>query len=191
MYRLAIVWAIPFLLLYSYASAQSNTEPELPVKALHSPHKATVYSAILPGLGQVYNKKYWKVPIVYAGYGTITYFALLNQGEYRLAKEAYIYVSNKETYPTTNKYAKRYSASDLLFIRDYYRRNTELSWILLGLWHVLNIVDATVDAHFFYYDISDNISLQLQPATPLQAMPFSPEFAHLSQSQILTLKFRF
>ncbi len=149
----------------------------IPEKKAHSPHKASVYSAILPGLGQAYNKKYWKIPIVYAGFGTITYFAITNRDEYRLAKDAFVYVSNGEEYETDNKYVGRYTEADLIQIRDYYRRNMELSWIVMGLWHVLNIIDATVDAHFFDYDISENLSLHIQPAVmsrPHLASPAPP-----------------
>jgi len=157
----------------------------------HSPHKASVYSAVLPGLGQVYNKKYWKVPIVYAGVGTITYLALLNRAEYREARDAYIYVANGETYPIDNKFVGRYSASDLVQIRNYYRRNTEVSWILLGAWYILNIVDATVDAHFFDYDISESLTLQLNPASPAVMPLLQPAQNGLNTQQWVSIRFTF
>ncbi len=147
------------------ASAQEVASSDnMEIKPKHSPHKASIYSAVLPGLGQAYNKKYWKIPIVYAGFGTITYFVVTNRKEYLLAKEAFLYTTNGEVYETDNKYVGKYTEQDLTQIRDYYRRNTELSWIVMSLWYVLNIVDATVDAHFFDYDISDNLSLHLQPS---------------------------
>ncbi len=151
---------LPILLPAQVANADAASK----TKRIHSPHKASIYSAVLPGLGQAYNRKYWKIPIVYGGFGGLGYFVSINTKEYRLAKEAYAYVSSGAEYPIENKYVGRYSASDLISIRDYYRRNTELSWILSGLWYLLNIVDATVDAHFFDYDISDNLSLNIQPS---------------------------
>lgn len=156
---LLLVLLIPQVIYAQDVASQES----IAVKVKHSPHKATIYSAVLPGLGQAYNKKYWKIPIVYAGFGTIGYFAITNRNEYRLAKDAFIYVSNGYDYETDNKYIGRYNETDLIQIRDYYRRNTELSWIIMSLWYMLNIVDATVDAHFFDYDISDNLSLHLAP----------------------------
>lgn len=134
-----------------------------PVQKIHSAHKATIYSAILPGLGQFYNQKYWKIPVVYAGIGTIYYLASSNAANYRKAREAYNYVANEEEYPIDNDLVTRYSATDLQQIRDYYRRNMELSWIVMGLWYALNVIDATVDAHLFDYDIGEDLSLRIEP----------------------------
>lgn len=183
-----------FTILTFAAEGQPLKSSESPLnesEKLHSPHKASVYSAILPGLGQAYNKKYWKIPIVYAGIGTLTYFAIVNRKEYLLAKEAFIYVSNEEEYPTDNKYVGKYEANDLITIRDYYRRNTEVSWIFMGLWYVLNIVDATVDAHLFYYDISDELSVSIsQPESEINiSAPLLQ--GNLHTKQLLTLKYSF
>lgn len=170
---------------------KSSEAPLNESEKLHSPHKASVYSAILPGLGQAYNKKYWKIPIVYAGIGTLTYFAITNRKEYLLAKEAFIYVSNEEEYPIDNKYVGKYEANDLITIRDYYRRNTEVSWIFMGLWYVLNIVDATVDAHLFYYDISDELSVHMSQPESQLIMTAPPFQGNLHTKQLLTLKYSF
>lgn len=186
---------ITFFISISVYSQNKRTAKTVEIESeqRHSPHKASVYSAILPGLGQAYNQKYWKIPIVYAGIGTLTYFALTNRNEFRLAKEAFIYVSNEEDYPIDNKYVGRYTANDLITIRDYYRRNTEVSWIFLGLWYVLNIIDATVDAHLFYYDISDELSIQLIPGKGLVDPQYLPVYKNqsLSNQQLLTLKLSF
>lgn len=171
--------------------SQSVAVPPGSESRKHSPHKASLYSAVLPGLGQVYNRKYWKVPIVYAGIGTITYLALLNRFEYREARDAYIYVVNGESYPTDNKFVGRYQANDLIQIRDYYRRNTEVSWILLGVWYMLNIVDATVDAHFFDYDISENLTLQLNPSSSPLLPATHPAQNGIPTQQWISLRFTF
>lgn len=131
----------------------------------HDPKKATLYSAVLPGLGQAYNKKYWKIPIVYAGIGTIFYVATSNGNEYRNYRQAYDYKTGTNTDVSEDviSIANRYSAENLIFLRDNYRRNMELSWIIMAAWYGLNIIDATVDAHFFEYDIGDDLTLKVEP----------------------------
>ena len=131
----------------------------------HNPKRATLYSAILPGLGQAYNKKYWKIPIVYAGIGTIYYFADMNGDNYRDYRDAFDYKTGTKTDVNNDiiDIANRYSNENLITIRDYYRRNMELSWIIMALWYGLNIIDATVDAHFFEYDIGDDLTLKVEP----------------------------
>jgi len=130
----------------------------------HSPKKATIYSAVIPGLGQAYNKKYWKIPIVYTGFGVLSYFIISNRNEYLQFREAYDYVILGDTLiPINNDYVNIYSADKLIKARDYYRRNMEFSMILTGFWYILNIVDASVDAHLFDYDISDDLSLHIEP----------------------------
>lgn len=154
---------LQIVLCNRHSAGQANTAQEIDYEYVHSPHKATIYSAVLPGLGQFYNKKYWKIPIVYTGIGVIGYFALENRSEYRKASEAYIYKFNEETYEIDNDLIDRYDVDVLRDIRDYYRRNMELSYIILALWYGLNIVDATVDAHLFNYDVGDNLSVQIEP----------------------------
>ncbi len=141
----------------------------------HSPHKATIYSLVLPGLGQAYNKKYWKIPIIYAGFGFFGYSIKINHVEMKKFTEAYRYVTNKETYPIDNPYIVRYpNPSDLLRGRDFYRRKVELNIIYSGVLYLLNVVDAAVDAHFFDYDVSDNLALRLEPAIIPSQSPMLP-----------------
>lgn len=130
----------------------------------HSPHKATIYSLILPGLGQVYNKKYWKVPVIYAGFGVLGYFIKTNTDEYHKFRDAYKYVVNEETGPIDNPYVDRYEEDALKRGRDYYRRNMEVNYIFTTFWYIINVLDATVDAHFYDYNVNDNLSLELGPA---------------------------
>jgi hypothetical protein len=129
----------------------------------HSPTRAAIYSAVLPGLGQGYNRKYWKIPIVYAGFGVITYFIISNTSEYRKFREAYNYVASGDSSYIDNEYVGKYNEQQLLDSKNYYRRNMEFSYIIGGLWYILNIIDASVDAHFFDYDVSDDLSLEIDP----------------------------
>ncbi len=144
------------------AVAKSDTASSI---ARHSPRKATLYSMVLPGLGQAYNKKYWKIPIIYAGFGVFYYFIKANDSEYQKYKEAYYHalINEDGTLPPINEYEAKYETDFLLSAKNYYRRNRDLSYILTGLWYVLNIVDATVDAHLFSWEVNDDLSLRVEP----------------------------
>lgn len=150
----------------------------LPQPRLHSPKKATLYS-LVPGLGQIYNKKYWKLPIVYAGFGVTGYFAITNGQEYSKYNEAYkcaITLGDE----CTNELALKYDSDDLKTIRDYYRRNMELSYIIMGVWYVLQMLDATVDAHLYYWEVDDNLSVRVDPM--IQPVSIAPQGSNYQQT---------
>jgi len=131
-------------------------------KAKHSPKKAALFSAVLPGMGQAYNKKYWKIPVVYAGFAGLGFWIGTNTKNYREYNEAYkLRVDGDST--TIDKYVGEYGNEDLRSLKRGYRRNLDLSVILTVVWYALNIVDATVDAHLFEFDVSDNLSLRVEP----------------------------
>jgi len=133
----------------------------------HSPHKATIYSMILPGLGQAYNKKYWKIPIIYVGFGVFYYFISFNQKEYQKWRDAYYHaLVNDGSEPPVNEYEELYgSRTDILLDqKNYYRRNRDLTYIFTGIWYLLNVIDATVDAHLFTWEVDENLSLKWEPA---------------------------
>ena len=137
--------------------------PDSVLEKQHSPVKAALMSICLPGLGQVYNKKYWKVPIIYAGLGVMTYFIVTNAQSYSEYKNAYLESVNNDTTGKYQDLVNKYTAQDLLNAREYYRRNLEITCILTGVWYILNIVDAAVDAHLFTYNISKELSLKVDP----------------------------
>ena len=128
-------------------------------KTIKSAHKASILSAVVPGAGQVYNKKYWKVPIIYASLATSIFFIKDNQNKLTTYQNAYITRSNGGT----DDYIDIYNNSQLLTIVDYYERNRDVSYIIAGAIYLLNIVDASVDAHLFDFDISEDLSLNTTP----------------------------
>ncbi|MCB2220833.1 MAG: hypothetical protein KQI35_10605 [Bacteroidetes bacterium] len=131
----------------------------------HSARRATLYSMVLPGLGQAYNKKYWKIPIIYGGF-TVFYFLIqYNDTEYQLFKEAYYHKLTNEdgSEDPVNEYEEKYDEQTLLNAKNDYRRNRDLNYILSGVWYVLNIIDAAVDAHLFSWEVDDDLSLRVEP----------------------------
>ncbi len=153
-------------LFFSFAIVKAQEQDSLSVRdstrRMHSPHKAVIYSAIVPGLGQVYNKKYWKVPIIYAAGGTLVYFIKTNNTEYQRFRKAYdAVVANDPNNP--DEFNGRYSKDVLANARDYYRKYRDLSVIGIAGLYFLNIIDAMVDAYFFNFDVSDDLSLHVAP----------------------------
>lgn len=128
----------------------------------HSPRKAALLSAFIPGAGQAYNKKYWKIPVVYAAGAAGGYFIYTNHQEYKRFRQAYINKTDDD--PNTIDEYPQNSAQQLKVYRDLYRRNMEFSVILTAAAYMLQILDATVDAHLFDFDVSDNLALTIQPS---------------------------
>ncbi len=150
---------------------------EKKLEKIHSPRKATLYSAILPGLGQAYNKKYWKIPIVYIGFGAIGYFIDWNNDNYQFNKKAYRDLTDDDDNTTsyleieavkwynlenTNDFNK--FKDGLLKRQEYYHRNRDLLIISMIGFYGLNIIDASVDAHLFNFDISDDLTFNWKPS---------------------------
>ena len=129
---------------------------------IHSAKKASIYSAILPGSGQVYNKKYWKTPIIYLGIGTALYAAKWNQNEYLHYRKAFEYRTDNND-NTIDEYEDRYTETNLITIKNYYRKNRDLSYIVAAGIYLLNIIDASVSAHLFSFDVSEDLSMNIKP----------------------------
>ncbi len=151
-----------------------------------SPGKATLYSAILPGAGQVYNKAYWKVPVVYAGIGMFGYFIWFNNKHYQDYRNAYRdfiirdpnntsylrYVANGwQNVDIYGSHEKEFESA-LKNKVDYYKRYRDLSYIGMATWYVLQIVEASVDAHFSQFSVNDDLTIKLNPySRPINDSP--------------------
>lgn len=125
-----------------------------------NPKIATLLSATLPGAGQVYNEKIWKVPILYGGIITTAYFVEFNNRRYQKFKEALAIVrdpsSGTNPFPNLNQ-------DGIIRNVDYWRRNRDLCYLIFGVIYALAIVDAQVDAHLSGFDVSDDLSMKIEP----------------------------
>lgn len=128
-------------------------------KSKYKPQRAWWYSAILPGAGQVYNGKAWKVPIIYTVFIGTYYMVVDNNFKYQTFKEAY----KNYSIDGPPQWQPSYSESQLKDRKDFYRRNRDLSIIVGGLMYLLNIIDASVDANLMNFDISDDLTMSLHP----------------------------
>ena len=113
----------------------------------YNPTKAGLYSAVLPGLGQYYNKKYWKIPIVWGGIGTGVGVVLWNQKQYNRYRDAFIAQLNGQTHEFSD--IAGISAEALGRTQDRAKRQRDYAIAITGLVYILNIVDAVVDAHLY------------------------------------------
>ena len=129
----------------------------------HSAKKASIYSAIIPGYGQYYNKKYWKIPIIYTSIGTAFYIAKWNQNKYLIYKEAFQYRTDQDE-TTIDEFESIYSEANLITIKNYHRKNRDLAYIICAGFYLLNIIDASVDAHLFNFTINEDISMNIGPS---------------------------
>lgn len=123
-----------------------------------NPKKAAILAAILPGAGQVYNNKAWKVPLLYSGLAIDIYFIGFNNRRYNVFNDALDAFDKGDAsqFPSLNREA-------LVRNIDYWRRNRDLTILLLGVIYALNIVDANVDAHLSGFEISDDLALDVRP----------------------------
>ena len=137
-------------------------------KKIYSPKKAATLSAIFPGLGQIYNKKYWKLPIVYAAMGISGGIFKYNLGWYKKTRFAYkvLVTSDTANFPNVDPALQflivRNDAGGLRNARDGYRRDIDYSALFFIIMWGLNVVDATVDAHLKSFDVSPALSLGIK-----------------------------
>ncbi|MCL2098443.1 MAG: DUF5683 domain-containing protein [Bacteroidales bacterium] len=172
----------------------------------YQPERATIYSMLLPGLGQFNNEHYWKIPVVYLGFAFGIYLVDYNNAQYQRFREAYNiktaepveFIQNpyqlgghqqQHAPKAENELTKRYSAEQLKYYRDSFRTNRDYSWLYLGLFYALNMIDANVFSHLKDFDISDNLSMQLRPTVMYdQTLAMNAQFPAFGMTLNLNFK---
>lgn len=146
-----------------------------------SPRTAVILSLALPGAGQVYNKKWWKVPIVYGLFGILIYSERVNVRQYRALRDNYKWLVDDDptTAPTEPPY-NQLSAAALRQYRDQWKRRVEMNTLGIGLVYFLTAADAFVDAHLARFDVGESLSGQLRPT--FQAGPSGMPLASIGLS---------
>ena len=121
------------------------------------PSKAAFYSAILPGLGQAYNKRYWKIPLVWGAIGTGIYFYVRNDKQFDRYRDAY---KRRLAGFTDDEFQNVVSDEGLIRAQEQFRRNKEVSLLVTFGLYALNIIDANVDAHLLQFNVDENLSFR-------------------------------
>ena len=146
-----------FFLVYFTSYSQEN---ELKFDELDptAPSKAAFYSAVLPGLGQGFNKKYWKIPIVYAAIGSSAYLYDFNNKKYCDYRNAY--KSRKAGYKNDPYQNLILDDDRLLDGADFHKKNRDLSMVFIVGFYILNILDANIDAHLKQYNVNESLTIK-------------------------------
>lgn len=131
-------------------------------KSTRDPNKAALYAAILPGLGQIYNKQYWKLPILYGGVIAFGHYIKFNHDIYNAFRNAYIVEQDGD--PTTINPFTRFDSNALQRNAEQFRRNRDYVMILSAFYYLLNIVDAHVSAHLSEFNVNDELAFEVKPA---------------------------
>ncbi len=157
------------LLFLCFASTLFAQETETDSVKYHSPRRATILSALLPGAGQVYNKKYWKLPIIYGGMGAAAYQLNEHVQELKIIRTALIAVQDDN--PNTIN-TSIYPDSRLADRLDYRKRLRDQAYLVMAGVYAIQIIDAHVDAQLFHFDVSEDLSLDALPYVGGTAQPY-------------------
>jgi hypothetical protein len=187
-HKILIILVLNLLCIEQSIFAQDSAAVAVHVKHkfISEPLKATMMAVSFPGLGQIYNRKYWKIPVVYIGFGALIYSAGFNGKNYNLYMKAY--QDFTDDIKSTNSYLKvispkvdqktydpvvypntysptiySYYKEAMLQMVDYYKRYRDLSYIGIAGWYLVSILDANVDASLFNYDIGPNLNITFAP----------------------------
>lgn len=179
-----LVIVLQIVCFQQHTFAQDTIYFDRPLKQKFTPEplKATMLAVALPGMGQIYNRKYWKIPLVYAGFGGLVFAIGKNSSFYSTYMKAL--QDLQDEIPGTNSYLKLKGLEDvdpakfnqeldpksfsfyedqMLRRVDYYKRYRDLSYIGIGFWYLITILDANVDASLFNYDVTNNLDISVMP----------------------------
>lgn len=182
--KILLVIVLQIVCFQQHTFAQDTIYFDRPVKQKFAPEplKATMLAVALPGMGQIYNRKYWKIPLVYAGFGGLVYAIGKNSSSYSTYMKAL--QDLQDEIPETNSYlnlrgwededpakfdkiknpqSAQHYEDQMLRLVDYYKRYRDLSYIGVGFWYIITILDANVDASLFNYDVSNNLDIGVSP----------------------------
>jgi hypothetical protein len=174
------------LIVADYDAASASIEQDNDSLFIPDPMKAVWYAALIPGGGQIYNRKYWKLPIIYGGFLGLTYAVSWNQRYYKGYSNAYrdlVENSPNKSYldyirpgfDLNNSSNRSWLESALKRKKDAFRRQRDLSIISMVAVYLVSMVDAYVDASLYHFDISPDISMQVQPAV-IESDPFRQNY---------------
>jgi len=155
--------------IYKGTRSQATMD-SIELKQRKSYRRATLYSTVLPGAGQFYNKKYWKIPIVYAAIGIPAYLYFDNKKIYNEAQYALVVTINKSGMDSLSKVSPDFlplvqsgNTTAIINVRDEARKDEDYSILFFLLFYGLNIVDATVDAHLKDFNVNSDLSFRIKP----------------------------
>lgn len=146
-----------------------------------APSQAAFYSAVLPGLGQIYNKRYWKVPLVWGAIGTGVYAYSYNNTEYRRARKAFkrrLAGFSDDEFWDLNKDGRGPDISNeaLEEAQENTQRDRDLALVITIALYALNIIDANVDAHLKQYNVDDRLALDFKPFLDINPITNDPVY---------------
>ena len=148
--------------------------PDSTYRAQHKPNKATFMSSLVPGLGQYYNQKYWKIPIIYGGFTGLIYYASYNNYVYKKYRREYKWATDDD-----ERTVSKYPAANTERLKDTWRRYRDICFIGIGALYLLQVIDANVDAHFFDFTIDKDLSIKADPM-------LMPDFTEVAGSRTST-----
>lgn len=194
--QIIVIVLILFISLFTHPVLSQTTPKPSPDDSVYTPispkeqeqkklanqeaNKAALMSALVPGLGQIHNKKYWKLPIIYGGGATFGYFIYYHKSNWTTYQDAYD--DRLNGIALTDPELDQYSTDQLKVLRDDSRRYFQMNvFFAVGL-YTLNIVDAYVDAHLKEFDVNESLALRVKPFF------YTTNYSHLAHG--LTFSFR-
>ena len=139
----------------AYDSLRGKAKPFQP-----NPKKSALYSSILPGAGQIYNRQYWKAPVIYAGMAVSFYFLIDNSRQYQSFRRGYIARINNPN--VQDDFTNRYNQAELKILQDAYKKYLDMTILFTGLGYTLQVLDALAFAHLKNFDVSKDISMKVE-----------------------------